>query len=104
MRNFNPNFEDDMPAPAPLDETVAEEREEKKPSSGEPPAYRSEEVHCEGCEYFREFSNPSCTKFKYQAEPGGSCEAFESRKEDSYGTKEDSYANMEGDEDASDEI
>mgnify|MGYP005815917113 CR=1 FL=1 len=97
--------EEDLLAPASIEdpepkvagEEESEEEREVRRDNGKPPGYTGPEDRCQFCEYFREFSSPSCRKFGYAADPEGHCDSFEAKEEDSTGTTEESYGNM-GDE------
>lgn len=79
----------ELPAPPPLEgeekkqplpfdkPEEMDEDEPKEATGGTPPGYRGEMQNCEQCEYFDLFGEVTCKKFKFDADPTGTCDAHE---------------------------
>jgi hypothetical protein len=80
---FKPDMEDELAPPDSLDEEESgagetpDGYEEPEEETGKPAGYTGPEDRCGGCEYFRAFSTPTCSKFKFDAESDGHCDSFE---------------------------
>lgn len=94
-------FDDDLEPPDSVDAPESappryEEESDAPAESGKPPGYTGPEDRCGGCEYFRAFSTPTCSKYSFDAESDGHCRSFEAAAaEPENEDKESSTTNVE---------
>jgi hypothetical protein len=104
---FKPKMEDELEPPESLDAEGEgagntppgyKEEPDEPAESGKPPGYTGPEDRCGGCEYFRAFSTPTCSKYGFDAESDGHCDSFEAAEaEPDNEDKESSTTNVEND-------